>query len=257
MKQGLSFLLIFCATLAAMIFVGSNAPSGPPIHTHSPDGIAYSKLPVWHKDYKTTYTPLYVSENVGPQDELLETAQSPIPMTDRVKNYTGIQCVYSSIEMVGRWAEEPKLVNPPITSNPRCKGFSGPGRAADILNGLGVKFEQVYSNKQKARILLQKAVVEEGRGAVFGVPGHAMVLIHYDPDNDDIRYVDNSDSSLRIQKWTKSQFERRWDGWVLVIHADKDIVPYKVGGVWIIPIEDRDDPDKKFPRDHIPMPFKD
>ena len=84
----------------------------------------------------------------------LESLQCPIPMQDRVKNYTGIQCVYSSIEMLGRWAQEPRLTNPPITDRPECKGYSSPGRAAEILSKLGVKFEQTYGDREKGRILL-------------------------------------------------------------------------------------------------------
>lgn len=50
----------------------------------------------WHT-YQTDFVPEYTSiyGEIEPDD-----IQCPIPMTDRVKNYTGIQCVYSSIEML-------------------------------------------------------------------------------------------------------------------------------------------------------------
>lgn len=205
--------------------------------------------------YVTTYTAPYTSSygEYEPDD-----IQCPIPMKDRVPNYTGIQCVYSSIEMLGRWAEEPKLMNPPITSRSDCKGYSSPSRAASVLRTLNVKFEQVYGNNnhQEAKALLRKAM-REGRGALFGIPGHAMVCVHYDKANDVAKWVDNSDRSLKVQTTTIEKFDRRWDGWVLVIYADNDIIPYKAGRQGMaqrIPIHDHMQPGRQFPKDYIPMP---
>jgi hypothetical protein len=199
--------------------------------------------------HTNTYIPTYLHQ--GP-DIPLEGLQCPVPHKDRVKNYTGIQCVYSSIEMLGRWAEEPKLTEPPITSRSDCKGFSGPGRASEILNKLGVKFEQTYGDKEKGIKLIKKAM-REGRGALWDVPGHAMVLVHYDEVANKVCWVDNSDSSLKIQQTNIEKFKKRWGSWVLTIYADEDTVTEKIYN-YNLPIIDAREPFKKFPRGYIPFP---
>lgn len=215
-------------------------------------GFAAPPVPVWHPEYRTTYTAPYDSK--GSEPENLDEIQCPIPMKDRVRNYTGIQCVYSSLEMIGRWAEEPKLMNPPLTSRAECKGYSGPQRAAQVLNNLGVKFENVYRDRAAGIRLIKKAMAEH-RGALFGVPGHAMVIVHYDESKDVVKYVDNSDRRLRIQTMTVRRFKQRWDGWVIVVYADNDIIPFKTGNLANkIPIKDRNNPQGTYPKNYIPMP---
>lgn len=193
---------------------------------------------------QTTYNAPYISE----AGELHATdIQCPIPMKDRVKNGTGIQCVWSSIEMIGRWAEEPKLMNPPLTSQRDCKSYAGAGSAAAKLNQLGVKFEQTYGDRAKGLKLIKKAMAE-GRGCLWGVPGHAMVLVHYDEEKNEVKWVDNSDMSLKIQTTTVPKFMNRWTGWVLVVYADKDIIADKLGRFPKIPING------DFNEDFVPVP---
>lgn len=205
----------------------------------------------------TTYTAPYIS--VISREEDLKSLQCPIPMECRVKNYTGIQCVWSSIEMLGRWAEEPKLTNPPITSRADCKSYSSPSLASRRLDQLKVKFEQVPNNKERGRALIKKAMAEH-RGCLWGVPGHAMVIIHYSEEQNKVCWVDNSDRTLRVQTTDMKGFERRWQGWILVIYADKDIIPEKMDErplVHKIPIIDRNNPQGNHPKDYIPIPKKD
>lgn len=175
--------------------------------------------------YKTTYVKPYRSKFFF--EPSLETLQCPILYEDRVKNYTGIQCVYSSIEMLGRWAEEPKLIIPPLTSRNDCKGYSGPNQVENILNKINVKFEQTYGNRKKGIELIKKAM-KEGRGALWSVPGHAMVLVHYSEEDNRVCWVDNSDKKLKIQETTIDKFEDRWTSWALVIYGDEDIISYKI-----------------------------
>ena len=255
-KLWLSPLILGLAVVILVFLAPPDRSNGPPVHTHAPNGVPYADLPVWHSEYQTTFTDAYTASEPFPESEL-DTCHAPVPMSDRVRNYTGIQCVFSSIELLGRWAEEPKLMDPPITSRSNCKSYSGPSDAGRKLDSFGVKFKQV-TNKEEGRQYLQKYVAEEGRGALIGVPGHALCVIHYDPEGDDIRIVDNSDRTLSIQKWSKSHFERRWQGWVLVLFADKDVIPYKIGpSANKIPIQDRDDPNREFPPNHIPRPLED
>jgi len=225
-----------------------------PTHTTDPDGRPYSEIPVWHKDYKTTFTKTYTSHAVEPD---LEGLQCPIPMNCRVRNHTGIQCVYSSTEALGRWAEEPKLMDPPLTSRGNCRGYSGPSQLGRVLDGLNVKYEYVSGdNRTRAKgIAFIKKAMAEGRGCLFGVPGHAMVLIHYSEEEDKVCWFDNSDRSLRVQTMTVAKFKRRWDGWVCVIYGDNDLFPGKAhGGVQNIPIVDHEG-DKKFDKKYVPLPL--
>ena len=145
-------------------------------------------------------------------------------MKDRVYNKTGIQCVWASLECIGRYAEEPKLID--LTKDPECKSYSSPSGAAHKLNKMRVKFEQTTSTSDKSLII--KAVVKEKRGVLFGIPGHAMVMVHYDEKAGIIKYINNSDGDLKVRTWTIDNFNKRWDGWICAIYADKDIIPYKV-----------------------------
>lgn len=234
------------------------APPEPVVHHHQ-----YSRLPVWHPEYKTTYVEEY--DAGAPEEDELEGVQCPIPMECRVRNYTGVQCVFASTEMLARWAECKELLEPePLTSRSGCKSYSGPSDLRSKLERFGFKpyteggsgpmYKDAYRDKSKAMALIKEAM-EEGRGALFGVPGHAMVLIHYDEEADEVKWVDNSDRSLRVQTMTVRRFQQRWDGWICVIYADPDIVPYKVGN-WAnkIPIKDRNNPQGEYPKDYIPMP---
>lgn len=243
-------IIIIGATIlcgfAIMHFVSKNHVS-PSVSTNS--NVAWWEIQ--DDGYKTTYQEDYNSEVSEPS---LDTLQCPIPMKDRVRNHTGIQCVFSSIEMLGRWAEEPKLTDPPITSRSDCKSYSGPSDAASKLRRLGVKFEQTYRDRNEGIKLIKKAM-EEGRGCLWGVPGHAMVLVHYSEEEDRVCWVDNSDRSLKVQETTIEKFKRRWDSWILVIYADNDVIPAKLGrGLFNIPIIDHLFPGRKYPKNYIPMP---
>lgn len=196
------------------------------------------------------------SETYNDPEPDLDTIQCPIPKSDRVPNYTGIQCVFSSIEMLGRWAEEPKLMDPPITSRSNCKSYSDPYRAGAILKELNVKFEQTNGNREAGIKLIKKAMAE-GRGCLWDVPGHAMVLVHYDEEKDRVCWVNNSDPSLKIQTTDIAGFKKRWSSWVLVIYADNDIIPYKIGSpASRIPIKEWTHPKIPQLKELIPMPNK-
>lgn len=191
-----------------------------------------------------------VADYEGAIDEDLSDVMVPIPMKDRVPNYTGIQCVWVSIEAIGRYAEEPKLIN--LHEDPECKSYASPTSAARKLKKLGVKFEQTTSKSDKS--LLIKSVVQERRGCLFAVPGHAMVLVHYDEEKGVVKYFNNSDSTLKIRTWSIDEFNRRWDGWILAIYADVDIIPYKYNPSIVFPIFDRNNPQGVYNKDYILLP---
>lgn len=159
----------------------------------------------------------------GDPDDGSSALMVPIPMKDRVYNNTGIQCVWASLECIGRYAEEPKLIG--LTKDPECKSYSSPSVVAHKLKKINVIFEQTTSATDKSLIL--KAVVKEKRGVLFGIPGHAMVMVHYDEKAGIIKYINNSDKDLKVRTWTIDEFNKRWDGWICAIYADKDIIPRK------------------------------
>lgn len=99
-------------TLLLIVLLSLNARAEQP-----PSLVRYKEAPETpsnrEADHVNIRIPTYFYE--GP-DASTEGLQCPIPHENRVKNHTGIQCVYSSIETLGRWAEEEKLTNPPLTS---------------------------------------------------------------------------------------------------------------------------------------------
>lgn len=231
-----------------------NDPIGP-IVQHTPQSL----LPVWDDKYQTAVAVEYDSTTGDPVDEEkeLEGVQCPIPMKCRVKNYTGIQCVFSSLECLARWSDCKQLLEPePLTSRPGCKSYSGPQDAAQKLTKFGVRFENSYRDREAGIRLIKKAMAD-GRGTLWGVPGHAMVLCHYDEEKDVVKWIDNSDRSLRIQTTTVAKFKQRWDSWVMVIYADPDPFPARAQRLTLpnmIPIIDRNNPQGKYDKNYIPMP---
>ena len=167
--------------------------------------------------------------------ENLDEVQCPIPKEDRVLNKTEIQCVWASIEMLGRWAEEEKLINPPLTSRNECKSYSSPSDVNQKLTKLNVKFKQSYRN-EKEGIELIKEAMKEKRGCLWSVPGHAMVIVHFDEEKDIFKWVDNSDLNLNIQTSDIAFFERNWESWVLVIYGDYSKIENKIKRKYNIPM---------------------
>lgn len=192
-----------------------------------------------------------VASYEGYVDEDLSNVMVPIPMKDRVYNKTGIQCVWASTECLGRYAEEPKLIN--MTNDSECQGYASPNSLFNKLKKMNVKFEQTTSRSDRSLII--KAVVKERRGCLFAVPGHAMVLVHYDEEKGIVKYINNSDRSLKIRTWTIKEFNQRWDGWICVIYGDKDIVPKKYTKSYPIPIIDRNEKQGNYERGYILQPL--
>lgn len=169
------------------------------------------------------------------ETENLEEIQCPIPEKDRVLNKTEIQCVWASIEMLGRWAEEEKLTNPPLTSRNDCKSYSSPSAVKRKLTELNVNFVQSYNNKPEGIKLIKKAM-EEKRGCLWSVPGHAMVIVHFDEKNNVFKWVDNSDSNLKVQTSNMEFFHKNWESWVLVVYGDYSKIENKIKKNYNLPM---------------------
>jgi hypothetical protein len=183
----------------------------------------------------------------------LEYTMVPIPMKDRVFNKTSIQCVWCSLETIGRYAEEPKLIG--LTDLLDCKSYASPASASAKLKQLNVKFEQTTSKSDRSLII--KSVVKEKRGCLFAIPGHAMTLVHYDEQKNVVKYINNSDKTLQIRTWTIEEFNKHWDGWICAIYADNDIIPQKYTlPASTIPIIDRNNPQGEYKKDYVIQPNK-
>ena len=206
--------------------------------------------------YRTNYVEEY--DSGLPEEDELEGVQCPIPMKCRVKNYTGTQCVFSSLECLARWAEIKELLEPePITSRSGCRSYSGPTDAAKKIAAFGVRFENEYKDKSKAIKLLKRAMAD-GRGALMDIPGHAIVICHYDEKAGLVKIIDNSDRSLRIQTWSVDKFKKLWGGWIMVIYNKNDPFPYKSKNNLPneLPIIDRNNPQGNYEKNYIPLPKK-
>ena len=84
-----------------------------------------------------------------------------------------------------------------------------------------------------------------------------MTLVHYDEQKQIVKYINNSDSSLKIRTWTMDEFNRRWEGWICVVYADKDIIPQKYGPrIPAFPVIDRNGPQGVYKKDYILQPSK-
>ncbi len=205
------------------------------------------------------YGPNLVAYVYGdPQDESeeLKDVQVPIPRKDRVINTKG-NCVWCSLELAGRYAEIEKLYN--ITKNPRdggdprCQGASSPSPVRRYLEAEKIKYEMITNGDRN--FLVQKCKIER-RPVAFGIPGHMLTLVHYDPDTKIVKVIDNADHSLSVQTWSWDKFHKLWDGWSYVIYGEPDIIPYKYFPARKLPIIDMNNPQQKYPEDYIPYPTK-
>jgi hypothetical protein len=204
-------------------------------------------------EYNLLYPTPGIKENPianyeGFEEEDLSNVMVPIPMKDRVFNKSGIQCVWATLETCGRFAEEPKLID--LTNKKDFQGLSNPLTTSVKLKNLNVKFEQITNKTDRSLII--KSVVEEKRGCMFGIPGHAMTLVHYDEKEKIVKYINNSDPTLAIRVWSMDQFNKSWNGWICVIYADVD----KINKIPQLPVIDRNNPQGKYPKDYIFRPNK-
>lgn len=198
----------------------------------------------------------YASEPISEAEELKDV-EVPIPRNIRILNTKG-NCVWCSLEVLAKYAEIKSLYG--ITKDvrdggdPRCQGGSSPGPVRSFLNSKGIKYEMTTSGDES---LLVKACKIDRRGAAFGIPGHMLNVIHYDPDTKIIKIIDNADRSLSVQTWSWEKFHRLWDGWAYYIVGEPDIVPDKYEPLANkIPIINRNNPQGDYPKGYIPIPIR-
>ena len=138
----------------------------------------------------------------------------PVQPAETVPNRTGVQCVWSSLELIGNYIEEPKLYN--LTKDSRCQGLADPGRVHSLLTSKGIKFAQTKDKKEGMKIML--AAMDVGLPVLCGFSGvHAINVVNYDETANRVHYIDNiGERTPRIMSLEK--FNRAWDGWIVAIY---------------------------------------
>lgn len=136
--------------------------------------------------------------------------QVKIPQECRVRNKTGIQCVWASIETLARHHGVPAASN--LTDY--YKGLAGPNDALRVLRERRVQGYITYPGFKNVQWL--KDCCSKGWGAGVGLGGqHMLLVVHY--KDGQVGIIDNLDPELRVKYWTEPEFLNRWDGWTVTL----------------------------------------
>ena len=154
----------------------------------------------------------------APVDPQFTDVDVKIPQSMRIYNKSGNQCVWCSLEMLGRH-----------NGSKGCEGLTdvykdatGSGEVRRVLTQRNVKFLQVENRRDYS--FIKKWVNTEKKGVGIGV-GHHMVLVCGFKENQFVKVIDNANSKLPIETWSWDKFTRRFDGWAIVVLGDNDSVP--------------------------------
>jgi hypothetical protein len=141
-----------------------------------------------------------------------------VPREMRIYNKSGSQCVWCTIEMLGKLHGVKGVSG--LTDE--YKHATGPGEVNRVLTQRGVKFKQVTG---KDYDFIKEWVADKKMGVGIGVNGnHVILLCHYE-ENKLVKIIDNADKSLKIQTWDWNKFTKRFDGWAFVILPDQYHIP--------------------------------
>ncbi len=145
--------------------------------------------------------------------------QVPIPKDCRVFNKSGSQCVWCSIECLGRYHKVRELYEGDRRLTLKYTWATGPAEVQRVLssNYPTVKWKQVQS-KSELRNFIKTYVTEKKFGVGIGIPGHMLNLVHYDEQAKVVKVIDNcGPKALQVQYWSMDKFDRLADGWVLTV----------------------------------------
>jgi hypothetical protein len=158
---------------------------------------------------------LFVSSSLlgatPPQNVVTRDIQVFVLKEHRVRNRSGSQCVWCSLECLARLHGIEKASH--LTD--RYKGTAGPGDVRFVLGSYGVAYQMRVGEQGKDKKFL-KVCCENGWGACVGVHGSHMInVVHY--RDGIVKVIDNSDPELRVQEWTEQRFLNAWDGWAVTL----------------------------------------
>lgn len=180
--------------------------------------VSFSKEPSAPAPKKTPNLP---SIPVEPQikDPELIGVQVPVTKECRVFNKSGSQCVWCSIECLGRHHKIKELYEDNRRLTLHYTWATGPGEVSRVLSGRypEVHWKQIQ-NRASLKPFLRKYVAEKKLGVGLGIPGHMLNVVHFDEAAGIVKIIDNyGPKALQIQDWTMEKFDRLADGWAIVI----------------------------------------
>src|SRR5688572_219219 len=152
-----------------------------------------------------------------------DDVQVAIPKEGRVLNTNNRQCVLCSVELLGRHAKDKRLYDLSTT-------YVGPLHVAQleaILQSKKVEYKMNARGNKGLEAIYDFLVIPcqyDKRGVAVGVDNgrHMLNVVHYDIKEQKVLVIDNSDPKLEVRQWDWTTFHQRWDGWAVVIYAEKD-----------------------------------
>lgn len=147
------------------------------------------------------------------QDPYVFDPQADILKENRIFNKSGSQCVWCSLETAARHEGITELYD--LTS--KYTFATGDQFVNTVLTQRNINFKMQWEGTGKNTNIIETYLVKKCYPVAFGVPGHMLVLCHYDKEKQFVRVIDNVDRELRVQKWTMEQFMNRWTGWAVVV----------------------------------------
>jgi hypothetical protein len=128
-------------------------------------------------------------------------------------NRSGMQCVWCSLETLGRMHGVKALYG--LTKTHTWP--SGPGEVAQVLRRRDVRFRQTTN----ATLAMVRDACERGLGCLVDVHNgrHAKVVVGFDEKRRKVWIIDNGGPfSCQIHEWSLDHFRNEFSGWVCVIY---------------------------------------
>lgn len=144
-----------------------------------------------------------------------------IDKAEFVLNRTGTQCVWSSLETVGRKLGIMNLTNPPITEDPRCQEGANYNQVHQILSERNVQHCQAFGRNMENLEVMQNylaqgiPIIVGSTESSYSPVGHALVITSM--SNRTVEIIDTSEYPNYNYSLSYDDFFRIWDGWALVI----------------------------------------
>ena len=105
---------------------------------------------------------------------------------------------------------------------PAYKHGAGPDRAVQAMMAKKIPF--YFQPKKTYNTHLIRWACKNGYGCAIGVPGHVLVLVHY--EGDFVKVIDKTGThALKVRKWSKEKFREQWNGLVYVVLPNEIVGP--------------------------------
>lgn len=147
--------------------------------------------------------------------------QVPILRKHRVYNQTRCQCVWASLECLGRHHGIPSTYDLTQCYHGFCPD---PNQALTVLRQRNIQGYMLYPGVQNTKFL--QHCCAKGWGACVGLGyKHVVVIVHY--KDGEVGFIDNNDSDLQVKMCTEQEFLRHWDGFAITLYPPTPLVPKK------------------------------